>query len=324
MRVSHQRRLRREDLQPASCTLRIVPIRSEATSGAGNVALGDPPILASYASLVRRSLPRWARKFSSESVEGSHRSHRPSASWRSTRPHQKVWFEFLCCCRRGSAFSGLRYGFGSDLSLLCALDPGSSPCLLHIAHFASRWFGVSLLGLCRCRSLTCTVLWAQTFPSRFCHRTVLVIGALVATSDASYVKLLRELKSWRQILLVRHGVPPRSCLLFATGLVAWRVVRCCQGICQLWMLLREPESRRQFRWLRHGVSPCSSLANEREAWQVERRCQETFVSYVKLPKAEEAEFESAGCDLLTCSANPSLAVQVVCPREVWWLSLLDD
>ena len=31
-------------------------------------------------------------------------------------------------------------------------------------------------------------------------------GALVATSDVSCVKLLRELKSWRHILLVSHGV----------------------------------------------------------------------------------------------------------------------
>ena len=47
-------------------------------------------------------------------------------------------------------------------------------------------------------------------------------------------------------------------------------------------------------------------------------------SYVKLPKAEEAEFESAGYDLLTCSATSSLAtVQVVCQREVLRLSLLD-
>ena len=45
-----------------------------------------------------------------------------------------------------------------------------------------------------------------------CHRTFLVTGALVATSDVSCVKLSRELKSWRHILLVTHGVLPRPCL----------------------------------------------------------------------------------------------------------------
>ena len=91
MRASHQLQLRKEDLQPASGTLRIVPIRSEATFGAGNVALGDLPNLASCASLAQWFLPGQAKKFSPASAEGSHRSHMPSGSWKSMRPLQKVW-----------------------------------------------------------------------------------------------------------------------------------------------------------------------------------------------------------------------------------------
>ena len=42
----------------------------------------------------------------------------------------------------GVLVSGLRNGTCSDLSLLCVLDPGSSPCLLHIAQFTCRRFGL--------------------------------------------------------------------------------------------------------------------------------------------------------------------------------------
>ena len=78
-------------------------------------------------------------------------------------------------------------------------------------------------------------------------------GALVATSDVSCVKLLRELKSWRHILLVSHGVL----------LVAWRVVCCCEEVCQLWEALERADLS--------VTAWCLTLA-----WQVERRCQETL------------------------------------------------
>ena len=82
-------------------------------------------------------------------------------------------------------------------------------------------------------------------------------GALVATSDVSCVKLLRELKSWRLILLVSHGVL----------LVAWCVVCFSEEVCQLCDALEradESASMSVTAW-------CLTLA-----WQVERRCQQAL------------------------------------------------
>ena len=48
-------------------------------------------------ALCDGSVPGRERKFSLESAEGSHRSRMPSGSWKSMRPHQKVWFDLLYC-----------------------------------------------------------------------------------------------------------------------------------------------------------------------------------------------------------------------------------
>ena len=249
MRVSHQRRLRREGLLPASCTLRIVPIRSEATSGAGNAALGDPPILASYASPVRRPLPGRERKLSLESAEGSHRSHMPSGSWRSMSPTRRFGLILSAVCVHGLGWL-LDCGTAlADLSVWCfpccrkgrlsgfqELFPSwtlVSPCVLHF-RTVLRFDGLVS------PSRGCVV--ADRSVARFCglrpflhdlSSHVSGTGALVATSDVSCVKLLRELKSWRYILSVSHGVLLRFCLLFATELVVWRVVCFCEEVCQL-------------------------------------------------------------------------------------------
>ena len=148
-------------------------------------------------------------------------------------PTRRFGLNYSLVCRHGSAFWFLDCGM--------ALAPTCLSCspLILARHFvccishSSRLDGlVSLPWLCRCRSLRCTVLFVGSdfsFTILF-HHTVLDDGAPVDTIDASYVKLLRELKTRRQICWYGMVSYP-DLVLFATvwWLGLWCAVANCQG-----------------------------------------------------------------------------------------------